>query len=86
LNPYHPHQTLTSILQFAKLPDLPDAHISVTNKIGTVVGKSLRLYISCRAHEGANGFGCLLEPITAQFFVIDPGNFYMDINAIQDGI
>jgi hypothetical protein len=29
----HPHQTLTIILQFAKLPYLPNAHISVRNDI-----------------------------------------------------
>jgi len=29
-----PHQTLTFILQLAKLPDLSDAHIGIANNIG----------------------------------------------------
>ena len=28
-----PHQTLTFILQLAKLPDLPDTHICITNDL-----------------------------------------------------
>jgi len=39
----HPHQTLTFVLQLAKLPYLPGAHIGVTDDVGGAVIREMLL-------------------------------------------
>jgi hypothetical protein len=50
------HQALTFILQLAKLPNLPDAHIGVANNLRAVTCKSLLLNVSRSLYARTNLF------------------------------
>ncbi len=63
------------------MPDLSDAHVGIADDV-CEVGKSLILYISGDLHTLADGLAGLAEFVSAEFFVIDSGNFDMDINTV----
>jgi hypothetical protein len=67
------------------LPDLPYAHVGVTNNVRTVIRKSFSLYITRRLYACTNRFTRLAHPISSQRFVVHARNFYMNINPVQDG-
>jgi hypothetical protein len=73
------HQTLAFILQLAKLPYLPDAHIGVTDDIGTVIRESFLLDITSGLHtcadrfkDAASKFGKFIQkqnaPVSQRYF------------------
>ncbi len=49
-----PHQPLTLVLQPAKLPNLPDAHVRVANDVSTVIMKSPGLDIPRGLYTSVN--------------------------------
>ena len=79
----YPHQTLTFVLQLAKLPNLPDAHIRIAEDRmpGLDVQESGSLNIACCLDGFANGLGRFSQAITAQLFIIHTWDF--DVNVIQ---
>jgi len=80
------HQTLTFILQFAKLPYFPDAHVGVANDIrGSVGRESNSLKFARRLHTLTNHFTRFTELIPAQLFVIHPWNLDMNVNTVEQG-
>ncbi len=77
-----PHQALTFGLELAKLPHLADAHIGIANDISGV-GEALILYVSGGLHSLADGLAGFAEFISAEFFVIDSGDFDVDVDAVK---
>ncbi len=88
------HQALTFIMQFAILPDLPHAHIRVTDygmqslqtlrrSRETSDSKSLALYISRGLNSLANCLGGFTQTVSAQLFVIHMWDFDVNINSIE---
>ena len=77
------HQTLTFVLQFAKLPYLSDAHIGIADDLRAVTGESLLLNISRGLYSGAYRFARLPQPIPAQLFIIHARNFDVNVNSIK---
>lgn len=43
------------------------------------------LNISRGLHALANGCACFSDSVAAEFFVIDSGNFDVDVNAVEQG-
>ncbi len=79
-----PHQALTLVLQPAKLPYLPDAHIGVANDIGcSMTGEALVLNIACGLDSCLNRFGHFACSIPAQFLVIHTRHFDVNINTVK---
>jgi hypothetical protein len=69
-------------LELAKLPYLADAHICVTDDVGGI-GEALILNISGGLHALADRLAGFAEFISAEFFVIDSGDFDVDIDAVK---
>ena len=63
------------------MSDLPNAHVGIANNISGV-GEALILYISGSLHALANGLAGFAEFIAAEFFVIDSGDFDVDVDAV----
>ena len=77
-----PHQALTFRLELTKLPYLADAHVCVANNISGV-GEALILNVSGGLHTLADGLAGFTEFISAEFFVIDSGDFDVNINTVE---
>lgn len=78
------HQALPLRLKLAVLPDLRHAHISVRNDIrGSVLRESGTLNDPDSLDTFADRFAGFADPVAAEFFVIHPGNFNMDVDPVQ---
>lgn len=82
LNLRRPHQTLTFGLELEKLSDFADAHVCVVDDISGI-GKALILYISGGLHALADGLAGFTEFISAEFFVVNSGDFDVDVDAVK---
>jgi len=83
-----PHQTLTLLLQPAKLPDLPHAHIRITDNVRrTVIREARELSLTRGLHACANRLRRFTHTIPAQFFIINSWDFdaASRINSIEQG-
>jgi hypothetical protein len=81
------HQTLNFILQLAKLPDLPDAHVGITKDWMPRIDirESRALKVACGSHPFANRFAGFTQVISDQFLIIYAWHFDVNIDAIQHG-
>jgi hypothetical protein len=79
-----PHQTLILVLQSAKLPHLPDAHIDVADDVRLGIFKAL-LNIACYLHTLANGLAGFTQTVSSQFLVVHTRNLDVGVNVVQHG-
>src|SRR2546421_9363762 len=74
-------QLLRRRLNATKITDLRGPHLRITRHLGSL--KPLQLPLSGSLHSLPDGFRVLDLPFVGEFFVIDAGDFDVDVDAVE---